>query len=225
MCGEIKGEPIKILVDTGSSEIFIHPDKVKRLGLAVTPSSERILMANSFHSSTTLGHWIVTLYLSGREYKNIKLSVMVNICCDVIHGHSFLCEHYSVEIPFRGPLLPFTVCRLTTIKNIPYPSLFTNLTPDSRPIGVKSRRHSIPDTKFIQSEISRMLKEGIIKPSQSPWRAQTLVVSPENHKKRLVVDYSQTINRFTLLDAYPLPRIEDMVNETHMLLNKETKLW
>ena len=58
-----------------------------------------------------------------------------------------------------------------------------------------------------------MLKEGIIEPSQSPWRAQILIVSPENHKKRLVVDYSQTINRFTLLDAYPLPRIEDMVNE------------
>ena len=48
-----------------------------------------------------------------------------------------------------------------------------------------------------------MLKEGIMEPSQSPWRAQILVVSPENHKKRLVVDYSQTINRFTLLDAYP----------------------
>ena len=58
-----------------------------------------------------------------------------------------------------------------------------------------------------------MLKEGIIEPSQSPWRAQTLVVCPENHKKRLVVDYSQTINRFTHLDAYPLPRIVDMVNE------------
>ena len=58
-----------------------------------------------------------------------------------------------------------------------------------------------------------MLKEGIIEPSQSPWRAQTLVVSPGNHKKRLFVDYSQTINRSTLLDAYLLPRIEDMVNE------------
>ena len=28
LCGEIKGEPVKILVDTGSSENFIHPDKV-----------------------------------------------------------------------------------------------------------------------------------------------------------------------------------------------------
>ena len=213
ICGEIKGEPVKILVDTGSSENFIHPNKVKRLGLAVMQSSERILMASSSHSSTTLGHCIVSLHLRGREYKNIKLSVMANLCCDVILGHSFLCEHSYVEIPFGGPLSPLTVCRLTAIKNIPYPSLFTNLILDCRPIAVKSRRHSIPDTKFIQSDISRMLNEGIIEPSQSQWRVQTLVVSPENHKKRLVVDYSQTINRFTLLDAYPLPQIEDMVNE------------
>ena len=168
MCGKIKGGPIKIIVDTGSSENFIHPNKVKRLGLAVTPSSERILMASSSHSSTTLENCIVSLHLSGREYKNIKLSMMANLCCDVILGHSFLCEDPSVEIPFGGLLPPLTVCRLTAIKNIPYPSLFTNLTPDCRPIAVKSRRQSIPDTKFIQSEISRMLKEGIIEPSQSP---------------------------------------------------------
>ena len=119
MCGEIKGEPLKILVDLGSSENFILPDKVKRLGLAVTPSSERILMASNSHSSTTLGYCIVFLHLSGREYKNIKLSVMANLCCGVIFGHSFLCKHSSVEIPFMGPLPPLTVCRLTAIKMSP----------------------------------------------------------------------------------------------------------
>ena len=31
-------------------------------------------------------------------------------------------------------------------------------------------------------------------------------------KKRLCVDYSQTINQYTELDAYPLPRIDDMIN-------------
>lgn len=29
----------------------------------------------------------------------------------------------------------------------------------------------------------------------------------------MVIDYSQTINRFTLLDAFPLPRISDLVND------------
>ena len=29
----------------------------------------------------------------------------------------------------------------------------------------------------------------------------------------MVIDYSQTINRFTQLDAYPLPNINDMVQK------------
>ena len=95
--------------------MFYHPDKDKRLGFAVTLSSERILMASSSHSSATLGHCIVSLHLSGREYKNIKLSVMANLCCDLILGHSFLCKHFSVEIPFGWPFPPLTVCRLTAI--------------------------------------------------------------------------------------------------------------
>ena len=58
-----------------------------------------------------------------------------------------------------------------------------------------------------------MLKEGIIEPSNSPWRAQVVVTKEGNHKKRLVVDYSQTINKFTQLDAYPLPNINTLINE------------
>ena len=40
-----------------------------------------------------------------------------------------------------------------------------------------------------------------------------LVTKDDRHKKRLVVDYSRTINRYTPLDAYPLPKIENIVNE------------
>ena len=40
-----------------------------------------------------------------------------------------------------------------------------------------------------------------------------LVTSNPNHKKRLVVDYSQTINKYTFLDAYPQKRIDTMVEE------------
>ena len=39
-----------------------------------------------------------------------------------------------------------------------------------------------------------------------------MVTKDENHKKRLAIDYSQTINRFTLLDDFPLPRMTDLVN-------------
>ena len=29
----------------------------------------------------------------------------------------------------------------------------------------------------------------------------------------MMIDYSQTINQYTQLDAYPLPRIDDQINE------------
>ena len=44
-----------------------------------------------------------------------------------------------------------------------------------------------------------------MEPSNSPWRAQVLVV---NEKKQRTVDYSETINKYTQLDAYPLPQID-----------------
>jgi len=60
-----------------------------------------------------------------------------------------------------------------------------------------------------------MLSEGVIRASSSRWHAQVLIVKDETnrHKKRLCIDYSQTINIYMELDAYPLPRIDDMINE------------
>ena len=61
--------------------------------------------------------------------------------------------------------------------------------------------------------MKRFLREGLIESTNSPWRAQPLVVTQENHKKRMVIDYSQTVNKYTLLDAYPLPRMQDVVQK------------
>ena len=93
------------------------------------------------------------------------------------------------------------------------PLLFQYLTKDCRPIATKSRRHSNTNCRFILTEIRRLLAEKIIEPSISPWRAQVIVTSNENHKKRICIDYSQTINKFTLLDGYPLPRMQYMINK------------
>ena len=92
--------------------------------------------------------------------------------------------------------------------------MFSNLAPDAKPITTKSRRYSQEDRNFIQENVDKLLFEEVIRPSSSPWRAQVVVKDEFNpHKKRLRVDYSQTINIYTELDAYPLPRIDEMVNE------------
>ena len=68
--------------------------------------------------------------------------------------------------------------------------------------------------KLIQNfffEVKNIFNDDLIEPSSSPWRAQPLVVTHVNHKKKMVIDYSQTVNKFTLLDAYPLPYMQDIV--------------
>ena len=90
-------------------------------------------------------------------------------------------------------------------------SLFLYLTEDRKPISTPTRRFSKSDQKFIQEEERSLLSKGVIEQSQSLWKVQILVNNDERHKRRMV-DYSQTIDRFTLLDAYPFPRINDLVH-------------
>ena len=40
-----------------------------------------------------------------------------------------------------------------------------------------------------------------------------VVVKQKENKWRLCIDYSQTVNKHTELDAFSVPRIEDLVNE------------
>ena len=142
----------------------------------------------------------------------MKLYVLENLCVDIILGLVFQKQHQRVTFSFGGKKTPIEVCGLAML-NVNPPDLFANISPDYKPIATKSRRYSKPDRDFIRSEIKNLVSEETIEPSCSPWRAQVVVTKEENHKKRLVVDYSQTINKFTQLDGYPLPRIDDFVNK------------
>ena len=209
----INGSNARALVDTGSSESFVNSELVQKHKWPLLPSDGcgEVSMASTSLTSKVLGICEARIQLSDEKvYDPVTLSVMQDLCCDVILGHNFLKQHSVVSIPFGGFMPPLTVCGHTGAA-VPPPSLFANLTEDCKPVAVRSRHHSHADKQFISSEVSRLLKEGVIEPSNSPWRAQVLVTSNENHKKRMVIDYSQTINRFTLLDAYPLPRIDEMV--------------
>ena len=60
---------------------------------------------------------------------------------------------------------------------------------------------------------NKVLDDNTIEPSMSPWQAQVLIADDGRHKRQIMIDYSRTINKFTLSDAYLLPRIDDQVNQ------------
>ena len=121
-------------------------------------------------------------------------------------------KHKAVEFTLNGSLPKLTVCGVACM-NISPPSLFPNLTSDIKPATTPTRKFSKSDQDFIHTEVESLLQAGIIEKSQSPWRAQVLVTNDERHRRRMVVDYSRTINRFTQLDAYPMPRMHDLVHK------------
>jgi hypothetical protein len=209
---------LKALVDTGSTDSFINEKVANELNLTITPSKKDISLAASSSLVSTVGSVNVGIQINNHTYNDFNLDVLPNLCCDLILGHNLFVQHSRLVLNFNGGnseiVLPHTtpnqgVCSLAQAIMDP-PSIFSHLTPDGRPIACKSRKYSLPEQQFIKDEVSRLLSDDIIEPSHSPWRAQLLVCSPENHKRRLVVDYSRTINKFTQLDAYPLPKMDEI---------------
>ena len=66
---------------------------------------------------------------------------------------------------------------------------------------------------FISGEVSRLFADDIIKPSNSPWRAQVVVTKSKSYKKRMCVGYSQIINQFTRLDVYPFTTMQNVLRK------------
>ena len=76
-----------------------------------------------------------------------------------------------------------------------------------------SRKYFKDERKFIEKEVGRLLEDDIIEEIISPWWSLCVVLKQKENKWRLCIDYSQSVNRYTELDAFPLPRIDELINE------------
>ena len=144
----INGYEAKALVDSGSSESFIHPKLVKSAALHVYPSSGMISMATSSLTTKVNGYCLVDLVFEGRTYPQLRLSVLTELCADLILGLDFQTKHERVVFEYGGPEHSLSICGLNTMNTDP-PQLFSNLTNDCHPIATKSRKYSHNDSSFI----------------------------------------------------------------------------
>lgn len=88
---------------------------------------------------------------------------------------------------------------------------------NTSPIFTKSYRYPEVHKKEVNNQIDKMLSQGIIQPSTSPWSSPLWVVpkkidSSGKRKWRIVIDYRK-LNDVTIGDAFPLPNIEDILDQ------------
>jgi len=81
-----------------------------------------------------------------------------------------------------------------------------------KPIRQAPYRVNELKSKLIKQEIDYMLLNDVIEPSCSPWASPILLVPKQDGTVRFAVDYRK-LNAVTIPDAYPMPRIEDLVNK------------
>uniref|UniRef100_A0A5S6PZG1 RNA-directed DNA polymerase n=2 Tax=Trichuris muris TaxID=70415 RepID=A0A5S6PZG1_TRIMR len=127
-------------------------------------------------------------------------------------------EAAECEVPWVGrtatcelPAAPITYNRVLST----FRSLFatrpgrTNLAKHAiittgNPVRLPPRRIPEQFRDAVQEQIQKMLDEGIIRRSQSPWLAPAVFTRKKDGSLRLCVDYRQ-LNKCTRRDCYPLP--------------------
>ena len=78
---------------------------------------------------------------------------------------------------------------------------------------LKTSYHGVPRAKqeIADEHVDKMLEQGVIEPSDSPWSFPTVLVTKKDGSIRFCVDYRR-LNALILKDAYNLPRIDETLN-------------
>lgn len=117
-----------------------------------------------------------------------------------------LCAKYADVFYIEGEPLTFNNKIKHSIK-----------TTDEQPVYTKSYRYPFVHRQEVQRQITKMLDQGIIQPSQSAWSSPIWVVPKKADasgevKWRIVIDFRK-LNDKTLDDKYPIPNINDVLDK------------
>ena len=82
---------------------------------------------------------------------------------------------------------------------------------DSPPIKQAARHIPFTLRQTVEEMVEKMLKQGVVKPSHSPWSSPVVLVEKKDGSKRFCVDYRR-LNSVTKMDVFPLPRIDDTLD-------------
>nr|GEV92487.1 reverse transcriptase [Tanacetum cinerariifolium] len=86
------------------------------------------------------------------------------------------------------------------------------LIPGAQPISKAPYRMAPVELKKLKDQLQELLERGFIRPSVSPWGAPVLFVKKNDGSMRLCIDYRE-MNRITVRNRYPLPRIDDLFDQ------------
>ena len=77
-----------------------------------------------------------------------------------------------------------------------------------KPVYLPHRQIPVQLQSEVRKCLNNWLKQGIIRPSKSPYASQVVIVCKKTSKIRLCVDFRK-LNTISIRDSFPLPRVEE----------------
>ncbi|OMJ17350.1 Retrovirus-related Pol polyprotein from transposon opus, partial [Smittium culicis] len=81
-----------------------------------------------------------------------------------------------------------------------------------QPVHSRMRRYSPEETRTLREHVQELYKAGYARPSTSPYSANPLIVPKADGTPRVVINF-RPLNKVTIRDEYPLPRIDIILNQ------------
>ena len=135
-----------------------------------------------------LAGWLASLTLKDEERPDLDLPQVV-------------CEYVDVFLDELPGLPPQRVA-----------DFGIELHPGTSPISMTPHRMASVELQELRFQLQEPLDKGFIRPSTSPWGAPVLFAKKKDKTLRLCIDYRQ-LNRVTIKNRYPLPRIDDLFDQ------------
>ncbi|GKE15207.1 hypothetical protein Tco_1422784, partial [Tanacetum coccineum] len=86
------------------------------------------------------------------------------------------------------------------------------LIPGAIPVAKSPYRLAPSEMEELSGQLRELQDKGFIRPSSSPWGAPILFVKKKDSSFRMCIDYRE-LNKLTIKNRYPLPRIDDMFDQ------------
>ncbi|XP_042954591.1 uncharacterized protein LOC122291003 [Carya illinoinensis] len=101
--------------------------------------------------------------------------------------------------------------------NLPPSRIFDHrivLVDEKKPVNVPPYRYAHFQKGEIERQVDEMLKNGLIRPSTSPFSSPVLLVRKKDGTWRFCTDY-RALNEATVKDRFPIPTVDEMLDELH----------
>ena len=90
------------LLDTGASNNFVNKKVTESLGLKPQGGTSVVSMASGKLNAPILGQISGNLEIQGRNYFDVTLGVVPDLCSDIVLGQSFMNKHKEITFKLNG---------------------------------------------------------------------------------------------------------------------------